>query len=111
MDIIYAHSNMSVDLIQSAIDKGAQGLVIAGVGDGNMSQAALDTLAQAVKKGVVVVRASRVEAGMVLRNNEVDDDKMGFVASGELQPAEVARAPAAGAHQDQGSQGRAADVH
>jgi L-asparaginase len=23
---------------------------------------------------------------MVLRNNEVDDDKMGFVASGELNP-------------------------
>jgi L-asparaginase len=86
VDIIYAHSNMSVDLIQAAIDKGAKGLVIAGVGDGNMSQAAIDLLAQAVKNGVVVVRASRVEAGMVLRNNEVDDDKMGFVASGELNP-------------------------
>jgi L-asparaginase len=86
VDIIYAHSNMSVDLIQSAIEKGAQGIVIAGVGDGNMSQAAIDALAQAVKNGLVVVRASRVEAGMVLRNNEVDDDKMGFVASGELNP-------------------------
>ena len=86
VDIIYAHSNMSVDLIQAALDRGAKGLVIAGVGDGNMSKAALEHLAQAVKRGVVVVRASRVESGIVLRNNEVDDDKMGFVASGELNP-------------------------
>jgi L-asparaginase/Glu-tRNA(Gln) amidotransferase subunit D len=62
------------------------GLVIAGVGDGNMSQAALDALAAAVKSGVVVVRSTRLERGMVLRNNEVNDDKMGFVASGELDP-------------------------
>ncbi len=86
VDIIYAHSNMSTDLIQAAIDRGAKGLVIAGVGDGNMSKAALELLAQAVKKGVVVVRSSRLESGIVLRNNEVDDDKMGFVASGELNP-------------------------
>ena len=86
VDIIYAHSNMSVDLIQAAIDKGAQGLVIAGVGDGNMSQAALDALGQAVKRGIVVVRSTRVESGIVLRNNEVDDDKLGFVASAELNP-------------------------
>ncbi|HVJ22228.1 MAG TPA: type II asparaginase [Polyangiaceae bacterium] len=86
VDIIYAHSNMSVDLIQAAIDRGAKGIVVAGVGDGNMSKAALDLLAAAVKRGVVVVRASRVESGIVLRNNEVDDDKMGFVASAELNP-------------------------
>jgi len=84
VDIIYAHSNMDHDLIDAALKSGAKGLVIAGVGDGNMSKAALDTLATAVKNGIVVVRASRLERGMVLRNNEVDDDKMGFVASGEI---------------------------
>jgi L-asparaginase len=51
-----------------------------------MSQVALDRLAAAVKNGIVVVRSTRLERGMVLRNNEVDDDKMGFVASGELNP-------------------------
>ncbi len=86
VDILYAHSNMSVDLIKAALDAGAKGLVIAGVGDGNMSKPALDLLSQAVKNGVVVVRASRVSSGVVLRNNEVNDDKMGFVASGELNP-------------------------
>ncbi|HYI97470.1 MAG TPA: type II asparaginase [Bryobacteraceae bacterium] len=86
VDILYAHSNMQADLIEAAIKNGAKGLVIAGVGDGNMSQAALDTLAAAAKKGIVVVRSTRLERGMVLRNNEVDDDKMGFIASGELNP-------------------------
>ena len=58
--------------------------MVAGVGDGNMSQIALDALAKAVKTGIVVVRSSRLERGMVLRNNEVDDAKLGFVASGEI---------------------------
>jgi len=86
VDILYAYPNMSVDLIDAAIKDGAQGLVIAGVGDGNMTQPALDRLAEAAKSGVVVVRSSRVGSGIVYRNNEVDDDKMGFVASGELSP-------------------------
>jgi L-asparaginase len=87
VDIIYAHANMSPDLIQAAIKNGARGLVIAGVGDGNMTKEAIDLLAGAVKDGVVVVRSTRLPAGMVLRNNEVDDNKLGFVASGELNPA------------------------
>lgn len=87
VDVIYAHSNMDASLIRAAIKDGAKGLVIAGVGDGNMSKEALDALAQAVKNGVVVVRSTRLPSGMVLRNNEVDDDKMGFVASGELNPS------------------------
>jgi L-asparaginase len=86
VDILYAYPNMSVDLIDAAIKDGAQGLVIAGVGDGNMTQPALDRLAAAAKAGVVVVRSSRVGSGITYRNNEVDDDKLGFVASGELNP-------------------------
>jgi L-asparaginase len=86
VDIIYAHSNMSPDLIKAALKNGARGLVMAGVGDGNMSKAALQALADAVKSGVLVVRSTRLESGLVLRNSEVDDDKMNFVASGELNP-------------------------
>ena len=39
-----------------------------------------------MKKGVVVVRSSRVPTGIVGRNVELDDDKLGFVASYELNP-------------------------
>ncbi|HEV8408671.1 MAG TPA: type II asparaginase, partial [Sphingomicrobium sp.] len=69
VDILYAYPNMSVDLIDAAIRDGAQGLVIAGVGDGNMTQPALDRLAAAAKSGIVVVRSSRVGSGIVYRNN------------------------------------------
>ena len=44
VDIIYAHANMSPDLIDAAVKNGAKGLVIAGVGDGNMTKQALDAL-------------------------------------------------------------------
>jgi L-asparaginase len=86
VDIIYAHANMSPDLITAALQKGAQGLVVAGVGDGNMTADALKTLAAAAKQGTVVVRSTRLSSGIVLRNNEVPDDKLGLVASGELNP-------------------------
>jgi L-asparaginase len=88
VDIIYAHANMSPDLIQAAVDNGAKGLVIAGVGDGNMTKEAVALLTKLVKeKNLLVVRSSRLATGLVLRNNEIDDDKMGFVASGEFNPA------------------------
>lgn len=86
VDIIYAHASMSTDLIDAAIRNGAEGIVVAGVGDGNMTTPALDALTQAAKRGVVVVRSTRLPAGIVLRNNEVNDDERRFVASGELNP-------------------------
>jgi L-asparaginase len=86
VDIIYAHSNMDASLIEAAIANGAKGIVIAGVGDGNMSKEALDALAEAKKKGILVIRSTRVQSGMVMRNAEVKDDELGFVASGELNP-------------------------
>jgi L-asparaginase len=87
VDIIYAHANMSPDVIDSAIKNGAKGIVVAGVGDGNMTTPALETLAKAAKNGIAVVRSTRLVTGLVLRNNEVNDDKMGFVASEEFNPA------------------------
>jgi L-asparaginase len=86
VDILYAHANMSADLIEAAVKNGAKGIVIAGVGDGNMTTPALDACTKAAANGVVVVRSTHLAMGQVLRNNEVDDDKLGFVASGELNP-------------------------
>jgi L-asparaginase len=86
VDIIYAHANMSTDLIDAAVENGAKGLVIAGVGDGNMTKEALNALTLAARQGVAVVRSTRLPAGIVLRNNEVNDDKLHMVASGEFTP-------------------------
>jgi len=86
VDILYAYADMSPDLIDASVANGAKGIVIAGVGNGNMNKASLEAAARAVKKGVVVVRSSRVVTGSVGRNVEVNDDEMGFIASDELNP-------------------------
>lgn len=86
VDILYAYADMSADLIDFSVKNGAKGIVIAGVGNGNMNKASLQAAASAAKKGVVVVRSSRVVTGTVGRNVEVNDDEMGLVASDELNP-------------------------
>jgi L-asparaginase len=86
VDIVFACADMPADLIDASVANGAKGIVIAGVGNGNMNKASLDAAAKAVKKGVVVVRSSRVATGTVGRNVEVNDDELGFVASDELNP-------------------------
>lgn len=87
VDIVYAYANMSPDLIDAAVANGARGIVLAGVGDGNATTEAINKLAEVAKKGVVVVRSTRVVSGLTYRNNEVDDDKLGFVAALEFNPA------------------------
>jgi L-asparaginase len=86
VDVIFACADMSPDLIDADVASGAKGIVIAGVGNGNMNKASLSAAGNAVRKGIVVVRSSRVPIGVVSRNVEVDDDKLGFVASDELNP-------------------------
>src|SRR5262249_24806769 len=86
VDVVFACADMPSDLIDASVANGARGIVIAGVGNGNMNKASLDAAARAAKKGVVVVRSSRVVTGTVGRNVEVNDDELGFVASDELNP-------------------------
>ncbi len=86
VDIIMAYADMSPAMIDSSVASGAKGIVIAGVGNGNMNKVSVDAAAAAVKKGVIVVRSSRVATGTVGRNVEVNDDQLGFIASDELNP-------------------------
>ena len=86
VDIIMAAENMDGALIDAAVAAGAKGLVIAGVGNGNMTGKAVEALAAQAKKGVVAVRSSRVATGQVGRGVEIDDDKNNFVASLGLNP-------------------------
>jgi L-asparaginase len=81
VDVIMATENMDGALINAAAAAGAKGIVIAGVGNGNMTKTALDALTAQAKRGIVAVRSTRVTTGQVGRNVEVDDDKNNFVAS------------------------------
>ena len=89
VDIIYACADMQPDLIDGSIEKGAKGIVVAGDGNGNMNAATIQRAARAAQKGVIIVRSSRVPTGKVGRNVEIDDDRMGFIASDELNPAKA----------------------
>lgn len=86
VDVIFMSVDMSPALITASAEGGARGIVIAGVGNGNMNKASVDAAAAAVARGVVVVRSSRVPSGLVGRNVELDDDALGFIASDELNP-------------------------
>lgn len=85
--IVYGYGSNSTIAMEAFIDAGYKGIVFAGVGDGNLNQATLDLAAKAVKNGVVIVRSSRVPyGGVYTEGGEVDDEKLGFVASGSLSP-------------------------
>jgi L-asparaginase len=84
VEIVYSYANLGGDTIDALVGLGAKGIVLAGVGDGNSTDAAIAALANAAKKGVAVVRCSRTSAGVADRNIEVNDDKLGFIAGMEL---------------------------
>lgn len=86
VDIIMATENMDGTLINAAAAAGAKGIVIAGVGNGNMTKTALEALEAQARRGIVCVRSSRVATGQVGRNVEVNDDSLHFVASLGLNP-------------------------
>ena len=89
VDIIYACADMPADLIDGSVERGARGIVIAGDGNGNMNAATIERAARAARKGIFIVRSSRVPTGKVGRNVEIDDDRMGFIASDEHNPAKA----------------------
>ena len=86
VDIVYASADASADIIDFLVSAGSKGIVIAGVGDGNMNTAMLAAVKNATKKGVKVVRATRVPVGAVLIEGEVNDKEYGTISSDDLNP-------------------------
>jgi L-asparaginase len=84
VDIVYSYANLGGEIIDAMVEQGVKGIVLAGVGDGNTTDAALAALEKAARKGVAVVRCSRTGSGVVDRNVEINDDKLGFIAGMEL---------------------------
>jgi len=86
VEVVYSYANLGRDVIDYLANNGVKGIVLAGVGDGNTTDAAIEGLQEAAKKGIAVVRSTRTGSGLVDRNVEVNDDKMGFIAAKELNP-------------------------
>ncbi|WP_276318508.1 type II asparaginase [Helicobacter pylori] len=83
VDIIYTHVGMTLDLFQASLNSHAKGVVIAGVGNGNVSTGLLKAMQEASEMGVVIVRSSRVGSGEIT-SGEIDDKA--FITSDNLNP-------------------------
>jgi L-asparaginase len=82
--ILYAAGGIEPSLAERLLSGDARGLIVAGVGEGNMPEAVRKLLAKRAQEGLVVVRASRVDEGLVDREPEDDDNR--FVAARALNP-------------------------
>ncbi len=86
VDILYGYADARPEAVGFSMKFGARGIIYAGVGNGNFSQDVQKALAEVVKEDIVVVRSSRIGSGKVTLNNEVDDEKYGFVVADDLNP-------------------------
>ncbi len=84
--IVYNHAGVEAVGARALVDAGYEGIVSAGLGNGNIHKALWPVLAEAARKGIVVVRSSRVPTGPTTKDAEVDDKAWGWVAAGSLNP-------------------------
>ena len=84
--IVYGYANCSPLPMQAFVDAQYDGIVLAGVGDGNFYKDVFDVAVKAQNSGIQIVRSSRCPSGPTCLNSEVDDDKYHFVASLDLNP-------------------------
>lgn len=84
--IVYSYSNIEADMVTPLLENGYKGIIHAGVGNGNIHKNIFPVLIDARKKGILVVRSSRVPTGPTTLDAEVDDAQYQFVASQELNP-------------------------
>ncbi|MCP5384412.1 MAG: asparaginase [Altererythrobacter sp.] len=82
--ILYAHAAMDAVAVERMIGQDARGVVVAGVGEGNMPEVVRQELVRQRASGLHVVRASRADEGLVDR--EAEDDANGFTAARALNP-------------------------
>jgi len=86
VDIVYMYADAPSDMIDMLVAKKVDGIVIAGVGNGNFNKTYMDAVKKAVAAGVTVCRASRTPSGRVVLHDEINDDQLGTIVSDDLSP-------------------------
>ncbi|MCW3464087.1 type II asparaginase [Chitinophaga nivalis] len=89
VDILYGYANMDASLVDCLLSAGTKGIVIAGVGNGNLYPTVAVKVREATSKGIPVVRASRTASGRVTLQGETDDRQLGTVVSDDLDPSKA----------------------
>ena len=86
VDIVYMYADATADQIDLLISKKVDGIVIAGVGNGNFNKAFTDAVKRAVAAGILVCRSSRTPSGRVVLHDEINDEELGTIVSDDLSP-------------------------
>jgi len=86
VDIVYMYADAPSDMIDMLIAKKVDGIVIAGVGNGNFNKAYMEAVKRAVAAGIIVCRASRTPSGRVVLHDEINDEELGTIVSDDLTP-------------------------
>jgi L-asparaginase len=89
VEIVYMYADADPLLINALVANKVDGIVIAGVGNGNFNKAYYTAIENAVKNGVIVCRATRCYGGRVVLEDEIDDAKLGTIVSDDLSPAKA----------------------
>jgi L-asparaginase len=84
VEIAVSYAGVGRIAIDALIASGVRGIVVAGTGNGSIHATLQQALVDAVQQSVVVVRASRAGSGSVL--HDAQDNQLGFVAAGTLNP-------------------------
>ena len=82
--IVYVYAGLGSDGVLRLVGDNTRGIVVAGVGEGNMPESARAVLVALARDGMPVVRASRADEGLVDR--EPEDEANRFVAARALNP-------------------------
>ncbi|MCE3255397.1 MAG: ansB [Rickettsiaceae bacterium] len=88
VDVVYMHVGFDagvIDFLSGSSNK-SRAIIIASFGNGNVSADILPSLISAAKNGVVIIKSSRVGAGFVEQDIEIEDAKYGFLTAGNLNP-------------------------
>lgn len=86
VDIVYAYGSVQPTAVNALVASGAKAIIHAGTGNGSVADRMVKPLQDARNQGVIVVRASRVPYGFVLRNAEQPDDKYDWVVAHDMRP-------------------------
>jgi glutamin-(asparagin-)ase len=86
VQVVYAHGNMSRAAYDALAAAGAQGIIHAGMGAGNVPEYIRDALAELRERGVFIVRSTRAGSGAVVRSGAVSDDRYDWIAVDDQNP-------------------------
>lgn len=82
VEIVYCYAGASGLTVSALVDGGCQGIVFAGMPPGRASPAQTGQLAEAVRRGVLVVQCSRAGSGRVVQRG--GDRASGFISADNL---------------------------